>query len=116
MISGEVRPLGSGFVSLRGMLSAFDPSKPGAASTTAFAPLSALSLPVKAVGLRVRRSLTGMAFNDPGLEALRAAIGVRRADLGPLSWDTQRRSQPDLWIPLTPGARPDQTYRLNPGA
>ena len=55
------------------------------------------ALPPQVQGLRVRRSLTSMAPNDPDLEALRYAIGVMRADDGPLSWDTQRRVHASPW-------------------
>lgn len=47
--------------------------------------------------LRVRRSLTGMAVDDPDLQALRYAVGVMRADDGPLSWEVQRRVHAAPW-------------------
>ncbi len=48
-------------------------------------------------GPRVRRSLTGMAANDPDLQALRYAIGRMRADAGPLGWQTQRQVHAAPW-------------------
>jgi hypothetical protein len=48
-------------------------------------------------GLRVRRSLSGMAYNDPDLEALRYAIGQMRTTAGPLSWLTQRQVHAAPW-------------------
>ncbi len=50
-----------------------------------------------AQSLRVRRSLTGMAADDPDLQAFRYALGIMRADDGPLSWDVQRRVHASPW-------------------